>query len=95
MLILKCVYIFLFSYVYVNLLMSSCFSVVSCKTLSLMQMPRCFCFFQGFFSCVAAPDMMRGGLTQRINFPQWLGKNSSQGKHDRILQELKTHMRLR
>ncbi|XP_065063673.1 replication factor C subunit 1-like [Rhopilema esculentum] len=49
---------------------------------------------QGFFSCVAAPDMMRGGLGQRINFPQWLGKNSSQGKHDRILQELKVHTRL-
>jgi len=49
---------------------------------------------QGFYSCVAAPDVMRGGLTQRINFPQWLGKNSSQGKHDRILQELKMHMRL-
>ena len=39
--------------------------------------------------------MMSGYLGGRIEFPQWLGKNSSRNKHDRILQELKTHLALR
>lgn len=39
--------------------------------------------------------LMSGYLGGRIEFPQWLGKNSSRNKHDRILQELKTHLALR
>ena len=38
---------------------------------------------------------MAGYIGQRIEFPQWLGKNSSRGKNDRILQELKIHMAVR
>jgi len=47
---------------------------------------------QGYFSTVLPSMKMVGYLGQRIEFPQWLGKNSSRGKHERILQELKTHM---
>ncbi|XP_057310081.1 replication factor C subunit 1-like [Hydractinia symbiolongicarpus] len=49
---------------------------------------------QGLFSTVLPSMKMSGHLGQRIEFPQWLGKNSSRTKHDRILQELKTHMAL-
>ncbi|XP_066912084.1 replication factor C subunit 1-like [Clytia hemisphaerica] len=49
---------------------------------------------QGLFSTVLPSNYMSGGLTGRIDFPQWLGKNSSRNKHDRILQELKTHLAL-
>jgi len=49
---------------------------------------------QGLFSTVLPSNYMSGHLTGRIDFPQWLGKNSSRNKHDRILQELKTHLAL-
>ena len=51
--------------------------------------------FQAMMSCVMPSDMMSGGMGQRIEFPQWLGKNSKYGRLDRILQELQSHMRLR
>lgn len=38
---------------------------------------------------------MRGYMTQFPSFPSWLGKHSSTGKHDRIVQDLSLHMSLR
>ncbi|KAK3087946.1 hypothetical protein FSP39_012701 [Pinctada imbricata] len=46
------------------------------------------------YSSVLPGEYMRGSFPQMVAFPSWLGKNSSQGKTDRILQELRTHMRL-
>jgi len=37
---------------------------------------------------------MRGSIGQMIQFPSWLGKNSTTAKNDRLLQELCRHMRL-
>ncbi|KAK7804592.1 hypothetical protein U0070_015432 [Myodes glareolus] len=39
--------------------------------------------------------LMRGYMTQFPSFPSWLGKHSSTGKHDRIVQDLALHMSLR
>lgn len=49
---------------------------------------------QAMFSCVIPSTLISGGMGQRIEFPQWLGKNSKYGRLDRMLQELKGHMRL-
>ena len=38
---------------------------------------------------------MRGGIGQMIQFPSWLGKNSSRTKQERQLHDLTSHMRLR
>ena len=37
---------------------------------------------------------MRGSIGLMIQFPSWLGKNSTAAKNDRLLQELCQHMRL-
>jgi len=37
---------------------------------------------------------MRGSIGQMIQFPSWLGKNSTRTKNDRLLQELCHHMQL-
>ncbi|KAK3742285.1 hypothetical protein QZH41_013114 [Actinostola sp. cb2023] len=50
---------------------------------------------QAIFSSVIPSYFIGGGMDQRIDFPQWLGKNSKRGRLDRILQELQCHMRLR
>ncbi|NP_001267861.1 replication factor C large subunit [Hydra vulgaris] len=49
---------------------------------------------QGLFSTVIPCVKMAGYIGQRIEFPRWLGKNSSMNKNHRILQELKMHMSL-
>ncbi|KAJ8321817.1 hypothetical protein KUTeg_000288 [Tegillarca granosa] len=49
---------------------------------------------QAIYASVLPGEYMRGSLPQMVAFPSWLGKNSSTGKTDRILQELRTHMRL-
>ncbi|XP_068736533.1 replication factor C subunit 1-like [Montipora capricornis] len=49
---------------------------------------------QAVFSCVIPSGLICGGMGQKIEFPQWLGKNSKRGRLDRILQELQSHMRL-
>ncbi|XP_022300540.1 replication factor C subunit 1-like [Crassostrea virginica] len=46
------------------------------------------------FASVIPGEHMRGSLPQMVGFPSWLGKNSTTGKTDRILQELRTHMSL-
>jgi len=51
-------------------------------------------FLQAIYASVMPGEHMRGGMSQMIQFPQWLGKNSSTGKHDMIIQELQIHMRL-
>ncbi|XP_064652761.1 replication factor C subunit 1-like [Lineus longissimus] len=50
---------------------------------------------QAVYSSVIPGELLRGHMGQMIAFPQWLGKNSSRTKVDRILGELGTHMRLR
>ncbi|GFS51750.1 replication factor C subunit 1 [Nephila pilipes] len=50
---------------------------------------------QAIFASVIPGELMKGHLRQMINFPAWLGKNSSRNHMDRILQELHVHMRMR
>jgi replication factor C subunit 1 len=50
--------------------------------------------FQAMYASVLPGEYMRGSMSQMIQFPQWLGKNSTTNKNDRILQELRTHMAL-
>ncbi|XP_052764097.1 replication factor C subunit 1-like isoform X2 [Mya arenaria] len=49
---------------------------------------------EAMYASVIPGEYMRGNIGQMISFPSWLGKNSTTGKNDRILQELRTHMRL-
>lgn len=49
---------------------------------------------QAMLASVIPGEYMRGSMSSMINFPQWLGKNSSTGKNDRVLQELRCHMAL-
>lgn len=49
---------------------------------------------QAMLACVIPSNLICGGMGQRIEFPQWLGKHSKRGRLDRILQELQGHMRL-
>ncbi|CAH1774477.1 unnamed protein product [Owenia fusiformis] len=49
---------------------------------------------QAMFASVLPGEYMSGSCGQ-INFPSWLGKNSTKTKTNRILQELRTHMRLK
>ena len=74
------------------------------KLLGIIQ--RCFCCdkfsiavlsefcFQAVFASVLPGEIMRGSIGQMIQFPSWLGKNSTTTKNDRLLQELCQHMRL-
>nr|XP_023493987.1 replication factor C subunit 1 isoform X4 [Equus caballus] len=50
---------------------------------------------QAIYASVLPGELMRGYLTQFPTFPSWLGKHSSTGKHDRIVQDLALHMSLR
>ena len=50
---------------------------------------------QAMYASVIPGELMRGTMQGMINFPSWLGKNSSRNKTDRQLQELKSHMRLK
>ncbi|XP_025893447.1 replication factor C subunit 1 isoform X2 [Nothoprocta perdicaria] len=50
---------------------------------------------QAIYSSVLPGELMRGYMSQFPVFPSWLGKFSSTGKHDRIVQELAMHMSLR
>ncbi|KAM4710072.1 replication factor C subunit 1 [Discoglossus pictus] len=50
---------------------------------------------QAIYASVLPGELMRGYMSQFPNFPSWLGKFSSTGKHDRITQELTMHMCLR
>ncbi|CAH1183179.1 unnamed protein product [Phaedon cochleariae] len=49
---------------------------------------------QAMFASVLPGFHMRGNVTARINFPGWLGKNSSATKHKRMLGELHIHARI-
>lgn len=60
----------------------------SCGSWSLLPM-------QAFFSSVIPGELMRGQLREMISFPTWFGKNSSQGKRQRLLQELHMHVHTR
>lgn len=50
---------------------------------------------QAIYASVLPGELMRGHMSQFPVFPSWLGKFSSAGKHDRIIQELSMHMSLR
>ncbi|KAG9479618.1 hypothetical protein GDO78_011574 [Eleutherodactylus coqui] len=50
---------------------------------------------QAIYASVLPGELMRGYMCQFPNFPSWLGKYSSTGKHDRITQELAMHTSLR
>ncbi|XP_006258533.2 replication factor C subunit 1 isoform X1 [Alligator mississippiensis] len=50
---------------------------------------------QAIYASVLPGELMRGYMSQFPNFPSWLGKFSSTGKHERIIQELAMHMSLR
>ncbi|KAL4640340.1 replication factor C subunit 1 isoform X2, partial [Arapaima gigas] len=50
---------------------------------------------QAIYASVLPGELMRGYMSQFPTFPSWLGKFSSSGKHNRIIQELATHMSLR
>ncbi|RZF43766.1 hypothetical protein LSTR_LSTR009189 [Laodelphax striatellus] len=50
---------------------------------------------QAVFSSVVPGDVLKGHMGGQINFPAWLGKNSSKNKMDRLQQELLVHTRLR
>ncbi|XP_014353333.1 replication factor C subunit 1 isoform X1 [Latimeria chalumnae] len=50
---------------------------------------------EAIYASVIPGELMRGYMSQFPNFPSWLGKHSSTGKHDRVTQELATHMSLR
>ncbi|XP_075050897.1 replication factor C subunit 1 isoform X2 [Mixophyes fleayi] len=50
---------------------------------------------QAIYASVLPGELMRGFMSQFPNFPSWLGKYSSTGKHDRITQELAMHTSLR
>ncbi|XP_027982404.1 replication factor C subunit 1 isoform X2 [Eumetopias jubatus] len=50
---------------------------------------------QAIYASVLPGELMRGYMTQFPAFPSWLGKHSSTGKHDRIVQDLALHMSLR
>ncbi|OXB67937.1 hypothetical protein ASZ78_005605 [Callipepla squamata] len=50
---------------------------------------------QAIYSSVLPGELMRGYMSQFPVFPTWLGKFSSTGKHERIVQELAMHMSLR
>ncbi|KAJ8977516.1 hypothetical protein NQ317_017134 [Molorchus minor] len=48
---------------------------------------------QAMYSTVLPGYYMSGHVSNRINFPSWLGKNSSANKRKRMLSELYTHTR--
>uniref|UniRef100_A0A8C5IA59 Replication factor C subunit 1 n=1 Tax=Gouania willdenowi TaxID=441366 RepID=A0A8C5IA59_GOUWI len=50
---------------------------------------------QAIYASVLPGELMRGYMAQFPAFPSWLGKNSSAGKHSRIVQELSSHMCLK
>ncbi|XP_061833231.2 replication factor C subunit 1 isoform X1 [Nerophis lumbriciformis] len=50
---------------------------------------------QAIYASVIPGELMRGYMNHFPTFPSWLGKNSSAGKHSRIIQELASHMALK
>ncbi|GAB6018816.1 replication factor C subunit 1 [Chamberlinius hualienensis] len=50
---------------------------------------------EAMFASVIPGNLVEGHLSNMINFPSWLGRNSTRSKNDRILQELHLHTRLR
>ncbi|XP_071503769.1 replication factor C subunit 1-like [Diadema antillarum] len=50
---------------------------------------------QAVFASVIPGTALQGYMGHMINFPSWLGKNSTRGKNFRLLQELQMHTRMR
>ncbi|CAD5118848.1 DgyrCDS7526 [Dimorphilus gyrociliatus] len=49
---------------------------------------------QAIFASLLPGEYMRGYMSGMINFPQWLGRNSTNNKNKRIVSQLTGHMRL-
>lgn len=49
---------------------------------------------QAIFASLLPGEYMRGYMSGMINFPQWLGKNSTNNKNKRLIAQLTSHMRL-
>ncbi|XP_048219930.1 replication factor C subunit 1 isoform X2 [Perognathus longimembris pacificus] len=50
---------------------------------------------QAIYASVLPGELMRGYMSQFPSFPSWLGKHSTTGRHDRLVQDLALHMSLR
>ena len=50
---------------------------------------------QAVYNTLIPGELLSGHLTGRVEFPQWLGKNSSRNKTVRQVQDVQAHMRLR
>lgn len=50
---------------------------------------------QAMYSSVLPGEYMSGTITSRIEFPKWLGRNSTTQKRRRLAQELHDHTRIR
>ena len=48
--------------------------------------------FAGALSCYGPGLMMRGNGPGRVQFPMWLGRNSTATKRQRLLKEVAGHM---
>ena len=49
---------------------------------------------QAIYASLIPGEEMKGMVVGEIQFPSWLGKNSSRGKHERIIRQLQSHMSL-
>lgn len=49
---------------------------------------------QAIFSSILPGEYMEGDEVSGIQFPLWLGKNSSKGKNSRLLRQLHNHVHL-
>lgn len=47
------------------------------------------------FSAVTPAERLKGYLQGMTQFPQWFGKNSKQGRLQRLLQQLQVHASLK
>lgn len=50
---------------------------------------------EAIFASVVPGELLKGHVGGQINFPSWLGKNSTKNKMDRLQQELLIHTRLK
>lgn len=72
--------------------------VSGCLESFLLLLRPCVCACvcaQAIYASVLPGELMRGYMSHFPTFPSWLGKNSSTGKHSRVVQELTSHMGLR
>lgn len=49
----------------------------------------------GMMSCALPAAYLDGHMTNQLQFPSWLGKNSSAGKRQRMMRQLASHAHLK